>query len=206
MSTLTALATVLGLGFTAGVNLYATVLATGLALRLDWLALPASLGGLAVLGDTRVLVVAGLCYAAEFVADKVPAVDHAWDLVHAFVRPAGAALVAWAAVSGASLDPAVEVAAVVLAAGTAFGSHAAKSGTRLATAAVGGHALGLGVVLSLLEDVVALALAPLAVLFPLFVAALVLVAAGLAVWLLPKAVRAVRGRLSGPAPGRARAS
>jgi hypothetical protein len=40
-----------------------------------------------------VLIAAGALYAIEFIADKVPAVDSAWDMIHTFIRvPAGAFL------------------------------------------------------------------------------------------------------------------
>jgi hypothetical protein len=56
-------------------------------------------------------------------------VDSLWDAIHAFVRPVGAALIAFAAVG--RLDPAAEVAFVLLCGGVAFLSHAAKAGARL---------------------------------------------------------------------------
>ncbi len=59
MKTLTLLGTTLGLSFTAGLNLYATVLVTGLALRLHWVQLPPGLDGLSALEHPVVLAVAG---------------------------------------------------------------------------------------------------------------------------------------------------
>lgn len=47
----------------------------------------------------------------------------------AFLRPAGAALIAFAAVG--RLDPATEIAVILLCGGVAFSSHSAKAGTRL---------------------------------------------------------------------------
>ncbi len=37
---------------------------------------------------TDVLIAAGVLYAAEFVADKIPYVDSLWDAVHTVIRPA----------------------------------------------------------------------------------------------------------------------
>lgn len=34
------------------------------------------------------LIAAGVLYAAEFVADKIPYVDSLWDAVHTVIRPA----------------------------------------------------------------------------------------------------------------------
>mgnify|MGYP003380923571 CR=1 FL=1 len=50
-------------------------------------------GGLDMLGNWWVIGLAGGMYLIEFVADKVPVVDSAWDAVHTFIRvPAGAIL------------------------------------------------------------------------------------------------------------------
>jgi hypothetical protein len=129
MRTLTLLGAVTGVAFFAGVRLYATVLTVGLCLRYGLLRLPPELAPLTVLSHPYVLVAAGVCAAAEFLVDKIPWVDSLWDAIHAFLRPAGAALIAFAAVG--HLDPAAEVAVILLCGGIAFSSHAAKSGARL---------------------------------------------------------------------------
>jgi hypothetical protein len=68
-------------------------------------------------------------YCIEFMADKIPGVDSAWDTLHTFVRiPAGALLAAGAA---GHVDPAVSVAAGLLGGGIAAATHAAKAGTRV---------------------------------------------------------------------------
>jgi len=129
MRTLTLLGAVTGVALFAGVRLYATVLTVGLCLRYGLLRLPPELASLTALSHPYVLVVAGVCAAAEFLVDKIPWVDSLWDAIHAFLRPAGAALIAFAAVG--HLDPAAEVAVILLCGGVAFSSHAAKSGARL---------------------------------------------------------------------------
>lgn len=130
MEVLKTLAVALSLGTLAGVNLYLTVLVTGLALHYDWVSLPPPLAGLEVLGHPSILFLAGALYAIEFCADKIPWVDTAWDGLHTLIRPIGAAALAVAAMGDA--HPAFEVAAALLAGGMAFSSHAAKAGTRLA--------------------------------------------------------------------------
>ena len=194
MKTLALLGTTLGFAFAAGLNLYATVLVIGGAVRLGLLTLPSSLSGLQVLADPLVLGVAAVLYAVEFLADKIPAVDHAWDLLHTVVRPAGAAWIAWRTVGGSGLSEPVEVALLLVAGGVALTAHTGKAGTRLAVGAVGGHLVGGGVVLSLFEDLVAFVLAPLSVLTPFLVLGVVLLALVGVVWLVPKGVRALKGR------------
>jgi len=59
-----------------------------------------------------VLIAAGALYAMEFIADKVPAADSAWDMIHTFIRvPAGAIL---AATAFAHFDPSIRLIALLL--------------------------------------------------------------------------------------------
>ena len=111
-------------------NLYLTVLVTGLALHFHWVILPSPLAGLEVLAHPSIITIAAVLYAIEFFADKIPWVDSAWDALHTLIRPIGAAALAIAAMGDA--HPAFEVVAALLAGGMAFSSHTAKAGTRLA--------------------------------------------------------------------------
>lgn len=194
MKTLALLGTTLGFAFTAGLNLYATVLVIGVVIRMGWVVPPAGLSGLSVLADPLVLGTAGVLYAVEFLADKIPAVDHVWDVIHTFVRPVGAAWIAWRAIGGAGLPEPAEVALLLLAGGVALSAHTGKAGTRLATAAAGGHFLGIGILLSLLEDVIAFVFAPLALLHPLIVLVAVIFALGGLALVIPLGIRALRRR------------
>lgn len=111
----------------SGVRLYLLVFALGLAGYEGWLTLPA---GLHVLQHPYVIGAAGLMLAVEFLADKVPWIDSAWDQVHTFIRvPAGALLAA-----GATGDTvgAATIAAGLLGGTITAGTHFAKSGGRLA--------------------------------------------------------------------------
>lgn len=118
---------VAGSGFAAGVNLYATVLLLGLYGRF----LDGAAGVPEVLTSTPVLVVAGVLTAIEFVADKVPWFDSAWDTVHTVIRPVGAALLATVLVDG-DASAINDLAAGGLAGVLAFAAHAAKASTRVA--------------------------------------------------------------------------
>ena len=109
---LTSLSGLLGLSFASGVNLYAAILVVGLGLRYEWLTgLPKELTPLA---HPAVLIAAGLLYTVEFFADKIPFVSAAWDTLHTFIRPIGAAIMALTAAS--QLGP-VEQTLVALAGG-----------------------------------------------------------------------------------------
>ena len=62
MEILKTLAVALSLGTLAGLNLYLTVFVTGLAVRMDWVTLPAPLHGLEMLAHPVVLAVAGALF------------------------------------------------------------------------------------------------------------------------------------------------
>ncbi|MFG2402928.1 DUF4126 domain-containing protein [Streptomyces brevispora] len=112
-------------GWASGINAYAVVLllgifgATGVTDEV-----PASLQ------RTDVLVVAGVLFLCEVVADKIPYVDSVWDTAHTFIRPlAGAVVAALLAGGDGSLS---EIAAGAIGGSTALMSHLVKAGTRMA--------------------------------------------------------------------------
>jgi hypothetical protein len=114
-------------GWASGVNAYATILVLGLFGRFsDVEAFPIP----DVLTRTDVLVAAAVLFTVELVADKVPYLDSAWDLVSTAIRPSVGAVIALL-VSGdaSSLDQALYA---TLGGGTALLSHLVKSGLRLA--------------------------------------------------------------------------
>ena len=118
------------LGWASGLRLYLVVFLTGLAGSLGWVELP---GGLQLLQQPALLWTSGVLVAVEFLADKVPLVDSAWDAVQTVVRiPAGAAL-AGAVFAGQGVDGAAWTLIAALLGGTlAATAHAAKAGTRAA--------------------------------------------------------------------------
>jgi Domain of unknown function (DUF4126) len=74
MDALTPLVSSLGLGLLAGARLYATVFAVGMLLRFEWITLPASWQHVAVLSDTRVLVLSCIACVIEFISSRFSAV------------------------------------------------------------------------------------------------------------------------------------
>jgi hypothetical protein len=191
MEILKTLAVALSLGTLAGLNLYLTVFVTGLALRMDWVALPEPLQGLEVLAHPLVLAVAGVLFLIEFFADKIPWIDTAWDAVHTFIRPVGAAALAVAAIGDA--HPVFEIVGVLLAGGMAFSAHAAKAGTRVIANASPEPFSNIG--LSLGEDILVLGGLALIVWNPLLALFCSVLLVATALWFLPKIVRGVRANL-----------
>ncbi|MFD0271470.1 DUF4126 domain-containing protein [Streptomyces sp. NPDC127106] len=161
-------------GWASGINAYAVVLLLGLfgaAGLTD--EVPASLQ------RTDVLVVAGVLFLCEAVADKIPYVDSVWDAVHTVVRPvAGAVVGALLAGQSGSLP---DLAAGAIGGSTALASHAVKAGTRMAVNTSPEPVSN--IVLSTAEDLAVAAVVTLALFHPVAAAviAAVLLAAGLAV-------------------------
>jgi hypothetical protein len=121
------LAIAAALGWASGLRFYAVVFITGLVGWIGWVDLPS---GLRILQSPLVLSVSGFMVLVEFLADKIPALDSLWDIVHTVVRvPGGAALAA--AVFGVD-HAAMAVTAGLLGGTLAAVSHTAKATTRTA--------------------------------------------------------------------------
>lgn len=194
------LALAAALGWASGLRLYLTVLLVGIAGHWGWIALPP---GLQVLASPLVMAGAAALAAIEFLADKIPLVDSAWDALHTLIRiPAGAALVAglvggWAGDQGEAWT----VMAALLGGGLAAAAHTAKASTRAAANTSPEPFSNLG--LSLAGDVAVptmlwLAWAHPLVFFPLLALALAVMAA--LIWFCFKFLRALLRRVRRPSP------
>jgi len=182
MGALQTLGFLLGTSFASGLNLYATVVALGLLHRFEVLQLPPSLE---VLAHPAVLAAGIALYVIEFFADKIPYVDTTWDIIHTFIRPPAAALLAYSAVG--DVPEAWSLAAGLLAGGIALTSHGTKASTR-AAANASPEPLS-NSVLSLGEDGLALGLTWLAGTHPLITIGVVIVLLALSTYLLIKLFR-----------------
>jgi hypothetical protein len=175
----------------SGLNLYATVALLGLCSRYELVALPPQFRGFE---HPAVITVALVLYAIEFVADKIPWVDSAWDAIHTIIRPLGGAFVAVTALGQA---PAlVEALAALVGGSVAMTGHLGKAGTR-AVANASPEPLS-NWVLSFAEDLLAVGVTYLAMRHPVaaFVIAAVIVAIIIA--FASVLVRAIRKRLRRP--------
>ncbi len=199
------LAVALGASFTSGINVYATIAVLGLMHRyVDAFTLP---GDLQVLGSHWIIWPAAFMYTIEFFADKIPAVDSAWDTIHTFIRvPAGAVI---AAASLGDVPVAMELGAALIGGTLAFGSHTTKATTRLAAHSTGTSPVA-SPAASIVEDVAVVGLLGLVAANPvlsLFVLAGLLILAYFTLrmfWSLArKAIKAMTswgGSKSDPAP------
>jgi hypothetical protein len=119
------IALTMGIGWAAGINLYAAIFMLGALGLTGHIVLPPDL---VILSDPLVVAAAGFMYCVEFFADKTPGVDTAWDALHTFIRiPAGAILAAGAV---GELGAPAELAALIAGGTLAAGSHATKAGSR----------------------------------------------------------------------------
>ena len=167
-----------GLSTSAGLNAYLPLLIVALTARFtDWIRLNESFNALTswwVIGILSVLLI------IEILADKIPVVDSANDVIQTVVRPvAGAVLFAANVNTIADIHPILAMLCGLLVSGTV---HVAKSTARpMVTAASVGTA---NPVVSTVEDVVSAATAFLSILLPVIVAIVLLFAAAIIGWWL----------------------
>lgn len=185
MSPLETLGFALGTSFASGLNLYATVAAAGLMQRFGLVNLPDSLQ---VLSHPIVLGVAVTLFVIEFIADKIPYIDSAWDALHTFIRPPAAAVLSYSAFGNVPEE--WKLGAALLAGSVALTSHGAKASTR-AAANTSPEPVS-NWTLSLFEDGLAVFLVWMAAEYPLLTAGIVLVLVILAVLLIRKLWRFAR--------------
>src|SRR5258707_4170124 len=86
------LGTPLGLAFASGINAYFPMLSFAIATRFFHLY---------KVNPNFAFITSNWCIAAlvlltllDFVADKIPVIDHAWDVIHTAIRPIAGALIA----------------------------------------------------------------------------------------------------------------
>ena len=174
----------LGTAWTSGINLYATVTVLGLLQKFGSTKLP---GGLDVLDNWWIIGIAGFLYLIEFFADKIPYVDSVWDVIHTFIRVPAGAIVAYSATN--EMDASVGVIATLLGGGLALSSHGTKAalrtGANLSPEPVSNW------ILSLVEDVLAIAGVILAVVAPILIAIVLIIFLIFFVWFAPKVFRAI---------------
>jgi Domain of unknown function (DUF4126) len=182
------LALAVALAASAGLRAWLPLLLAGILARLGVLDLGPSFQFLA---SNKALVLFAVATVVELLGDKIPAVDHALDLIGTPLRPAAGALLA-SSVLGTVTDPLTAVAL-----GTAVGApsalipHALKTAVRaVSTGVTGGLA---NPVLSFVEDALSVLIFILAVLVPVLVVALL----GLSLFVASRRIRRRRAIAEG---------
>ena len=188
MDPLTGVIAAFGLSGSAELNAYLPLLVVALAARFTSLITLREPWN--TLENGWVIGALVLLLLIEFFADKIPAVNHANDVIQTFVRPAaGAILFAASANVISDIHPVIALILGLLVAGSV---HAAKSVVvrPAVTAATGGAANPL---VSVAEDLVAAAISIVAVVLPVLLSAvIILVTAWIICLLWRRARRAAR--------------
>ncbi len=185
MESISMMALALAGGWATGLNLYLTAVALGIAERMHWIALP---GDLTILGNPLVILLALLLYLVEFVIDKIPFLDSAWDSVHTLIRPVGgAALVSMA--FGQSPETVQHIAATV-AGFSSLSAHLGKAGSRILINT--SPEPFSNSVASVTEDGIVLTLLWLVFKHPVIAVVIVVGLFALTIWLIPKVFRFIK--------------
>jgi hypothetical protein len=155
--------TAFGLSASAGLNAYLPLLVVALTARFTELI---TLGPpYDLLTNGWVIAVIGILLGIEFLADKIPAVDTANDILQSFVRPtAGAILFAASNTVISDIHPVLAMICGLIVAG---GIHATKATVRPVVTGTSGGLLNPA--FSTTEDVTALVLTVVSILVPLLV-------------------------------------
>ena len=130
-----AFGTPLGLAFASGLNAYLPLLTFALSVR--WLHLYTVSPHFAFITQSWFIAALVILTLLDFVADKIPLIDHIWNAVHTFVRPIAGAVVAVVASSHAL--PVTHIAAVT--------SHSGSRAAMVALSAIPITGVGLLVIL-----------------------------------------------------------
>ena len=189
MDVLTSLGRTMGFSFAAGINLYATVAILGLASRYGWVALPPQYQ---VFDNNWIIGGALALYVIEFVADKIPWVDSAWDAVHTVIRPVGGALIAVATLGEQST--AMQTLVALFGGALAASTHFSKAGTRVMANASPEPFTNW--ILSIGEDAFVVGLGVLALKYPAAAAIVVIVCVAVIVSFAAVIVKLVRRRFA----------
>jgi len=168
--------TAFGLSASAGLNAYIPLLVVAFTARFtDWIELGSPWSTLESWWVIGILIVLSL---VEFFADKIPAVNHANDIIQTFVRPVAGAVVFAASAQVAEVNPILALVAGLLIAGSV---HVAKSAAvrPAVTATTGGAG---NVPVSIAEDILSTILSILAIVIPVLIAAIVILVVSWFIW------------------------
>lgn len=191
METMGVLTLAVGAAWASGINLYATVLLIGSLGLFGVVDLPPNLE---MLENPLVLVVAGVLYCIEFIADKIPVVDTLWDTVHTFIRVPAGALIAANAVGGLDITGLGEetefIAALIAGGALTATTHATKAASR-AVINMSPEPFS-NIAASVIEDVLVFGGLTLALFKPVAFLIAAVVALCIFAWLAPKLWRGIR--------------
>lgn len=189
MDAISSFALASGLSWASGIRLYATVFLVGLLAKYQWISIPSSLE---ILSNPIVISVAGFLTVIEFLADKIPYIDSAWDSIQTFIRIPAGALLAMAAIN--SSDPLIATLSALLGGSLTSMTHATKAGSRVlintSPEPVSNVATSFG------EDGLFLTGGWLALMHPAIFIGVLLIFVLMMFWMLPKVWRGIKSIFS----------
>jgi uncharacterized membrane protein len=186
MDAISSFALASGLSWASGLRLYATLFCVGFLAQYGYIHLPTSLS---ILSNSIVIGVAGFLMVVEFLADKIPYVDSAWDSTQTFIRIPAGALLAMGAIN--TSDPIIATIAALLGGSLTGMTHATKAGSRVLINTSPEPISNIGT--SLGEEGLLLGGGWLALMHPVvFIGVLVFFVVAM-LWMLPKLWRGIRG-------------
>lgn len=178
-----------GLSASAGLNAYIPLLIVSLVAKYtDLIQLSEPWSALESWWVIGILIALSL---VEFLADKIPAVNHINDIIQSLVRPtAGAILFAASANVITNIHPIISISAGLLVAGSV---HVVKSAAvrPMVTATTAGAG---NVPVSILEDVISTFLSLLAIVLPVLVGIVLLIVGIWVIWWLTRRAQRKAGR------------
>ncbi len=175
-----------GLSASAGLNAYIPLFTIGIIAHFFPQAFKLA-APFDTLANPWILILLGVLILIEFLADKIPAVNHINDAIQTFIRPtAGAVAFAAAAHVLTDVSPLISLACGLLVAGSV---HVAKAG--LVRPAVTATTGGVGnVPVSILEDIVSTITSILAIVLPVIIACILVLSTALFIYWLWRRARA----------------
>lgn len=185
MEIIQTIATLLPLSLTSGINLYATVLMTGLCIRFQWIGgIPHSLD---LLSSWPILIVTGVFFIIEFGAGIIPGFDVAWDVLHGLVRPLGMAGIGLLFLGEAS--PMMVILIVLMVGSISAVAHGGKTGGRVAMNILSPYENMTNIGMGIGENVFSIILTLFALKYPYIASAIAIVVLVLIIIITPQLMR-----------------
>jgi len=145
-----------------------------------------------ILSNPIVLSLAGVLCIVEFLADKIPYIDSAWDSIQTFIRIPAGALLAMGAINAS--DPIIATIVGLLGGSLAGATHATKAGSR-ALINTSPEPVS-NIAASFTEESLLITGGWLALMHPAIFIGLLCGLIVLMIWLIPKLWRGIRSVLS----------
>lgn len=175
-----------GLAFSSGINAYLPLLSFSISAR--FFHLYKVNPDFSYVTQDWFMVALAILTLVDMFADKIPIVDHVWDLIHTLLRPIAGAIVA--AASQEQLPSSSLPVVLVLGAGLAGMVHTTKAGTRIALTTMTAGLLN--TIVSFIEDVIVVFTTALSLFMPVVMVIILVLFVGVFLFVVPRIVRVLQ--------------